>query len=223
MASYYATCWQLAYFFLWILCFEELSRLAQTALVHLFSCLEQHFSHFNKHNSHQGILLKYRYWLGWSGILRWTSETGEESHLGEKDCIVFLWVHMARFIHLVSCWWTFSLSVNFCFSHYNVMVSIFFFFPSLLAHLCKRFLSYKQRKAIAGLQGAIWLTPAELLSRVVVPIDHYQQNRGIPSVPHPGCTGCCQQWVVSYIYWTLTFQSFFQSYVVGTHLSVCVC
>ena len=128
MASYYATCWQLAYFFLWILCFEELSRLAQTALVHLFSCLEQHFSHFNKHNSHHGILLKYRYWLGWSGILRWTSETGEESHLGEKDCIVFLWVHMARFIHLVSCWWTFSLSVNFCFSHYNVMVSIFFFF-----------------------------------------------------------------------------------------------
>ena len=56
-------CYMLAtcIFFLWILCFEELSRLAQTALVHSFSCLEQHFSHFNKHNSHQGILLKYRF------------------------------------------------------------------------------------------------------------------------------------------------------------------
>lgn len=114
-------------FFLWILCFEELSRLAQTALLHSFSCLEQHFSHFNKHNNHQGILLKYRFWLGWSGILRWSQWDWWGITFGGKDCIVFLWMHAARSIHLVSCWWTLSLSVNFCFSHYNVMVSGFFF------------------------------------------------------------------------------------------------
>ena len=135
MAPYYTTFWQLAYFFSEYYALKR-SRLAQTALVHSFSCLEQHFLHFNKHNNHQGILLKYRFWLGWSGILRWSQWDWWGITFGGKG-LYSIPLHMAGFIHLVSCWWTFSVSVNFCFSQYNVMVSTFCILH-LFWHTCAR-------------------------------------------------------------------------------------